>query len=317
MAVLVPTRGMDELTTLAEQVRGYAESALAASTRKAYSQAWGEFTLWCEQYGASSLPASPEALAAYLAHLAESLKVSTIQKKLSAISQAHQVAEVDNPAHSKLVRLTMKGIRNAKGIRPEQKAAAVTSDIQAMVQALPDNLLGVRDKALLLVGFAGAFRRSELVALDVEDLEWRADGLAILLKSSKTDQEAEGHTKGIHYGHGETCPVRALQAWLEEADITSGPVFRAVNRHGQVQPGRLSDRTVARVVKRTAEAAGLDPDRYSGHSLRAGLATSAAAAGAQERDIMKQTGHKSVQMVRRYIRDGELFKDNVSGLVGL
>jgi site-specific recombinase XerD len=317
MANIVPAH-LVELTNLTEQVKGYAESALADSTRRAYKQAWQEFTLWCEQYGASPLPASPETLAAYLAHLAESLKVSTIQKKLSAISQAHQVAEVDNPAHSKLVRLTMKGMRNAKGTHPEQKAAAVTSDIQAMVNALPDNLLGVRDKALLLVGFAGAFRRSELVSIDVEDLEWRADGLAILLKRSKTDQEGEGTTKGIQYGRNiETCPVRALQAWLEASDITSGPVFRAVNRHGKVQPGRLSDRTVARAVKRAAEAASLDPDRYSGHSLRAGLATSAAAAGAQERDIMRQTGHKSVQMVRRYIRDGELFRDNVSGLVGL
>ena len=186
-----------------------------------------------------------------------------------------------------------------------------------MVATLPDNLLGLRDRALLLIGFAGAFRRSELVSLDVEDVEECAEGLRVTLRRSKTDQEGAGEVKGIPYGRKlETCPVRALRAWLEAAGITAGPIFRSVNRHGQVQPGRLSDKAVALVVKRAAEAAGFDATRYAGHSLRTGLTTSAAAAGVQERDIMRQTGHRSVNMVRRYIREGELFRSNAAAQVG-
>lgn len=317
MEAIIP-QTQHEFTTMKEQVEEYVKAALSDSTLKAYRTAWNEFISWCEQHEQNPLPASPQTVASYLATIAQTQKASTIQKKLTAISQAHQAANVENPTESKLVRVEMRGIRRLKGTRPNQKAAAVTSDLLAMVNTLPDNLLGLRDRALLLVGFAGAFRRSELVSLDVEDLVFRPDGVEIILRRSKTDQEAQGTKKGIHYGrNSETCPVKALKAWLEAAGIMSGPVFRGVNRHSQVQSERLNDKTVARVVKKAAEAAGLDPACYSGHSLRAGLATSAAMAGAQERDIMKQTGHRSVQMVRRYIRDGEIFRNNVSGMVGL
>jgi integrase len=186
-----------------------------------------------------------------------------------------------------------------------------------MVAALPDGLLGVRDRALLLVGFAGAFRRSELVSLDRPDLEFTKDGLTVMLRRSKSDQEGQGRKVGIPYGSNpETCPVRALQAWLEAAAITDGPVFRGVTRHGKVQ-GRLSGYAVALIVKRYAAVGGLDPSRYAGHSLRAGLATAAAIGGASERSIMNQTGHKSITMVRRYIRDGNLFRENAAAKTGL
>jgi integrase len=194
----------------------------------------------------------------------------------------------------------------------------LTDDIRAMVSATDSGLIGLRDRALILLGFAGAFRRSELVGLNVEDCAFGKDGLTITLRRSKTDQEEAGRKVGIPYGSNpETCPVRNLQEWIEQAGIASGPLFRPVNRHGQIHAGRLSGIDVARVVKKLAERAGLDPGQYAGHSLRSGHATSAAIGGASERSIMNQTGHRSVQMVRRYIRDGSLFRENSGGKLGL
>lgn len=204
------------------------------------------------------------------------------------------------------------------GTAPRVKAPATTVEIRAMVETLPDGLLGIRDRALILLGFAGAFRRSELVGLDVADQDVTRDGAVVTLRRSKTDQEGQGRKVGIPYGSTPaTCPVRALQGWLEASGIAEGPLFRHVDRYGRMHEGRLSDRAVALVVKRLASRAGLDPASYSGHSLRAGLATSAAAAGVSERAIMNQTGHRSPMMVRRYIRDGQLFRENAASAVGL
>jgi integrase len=179
-----------------------------------------------------------------------------------------------------------------------------------MVAATDAGLISARDRALILLGFAGAFRRSELVGLDAEDCTFGRDGLTITLRRSKTDQDSAGRKIGIPYGaNPETCPVRVVQSWIEQAGITTGPLFQSINRHGRIQPGRLSGIDVARVVKKLAERAGLDPAKFAGHSLRAGHATSAAIAGASERSIMNQAGHRSVQMVRRYIRDGSFFRE--------
>ena len=253
--------------------------------------------------------------------LAERCKTSTLQRRLAALSQAHQAAGQtahEVPTKHATVRAVMSGIRRTKGTAQRGKAAAVTAVVRAMVEGAPDRLLGLRDRALLLLGFSGAFRRSELVALDVEDLEFTGDGLVVTQRRGKTDQEGEGRKIGIPFGgRPDTCPVRAVREWLDAAAVVFGPVFRSVNRHSQVQPGRLSDKAVAIVVKRHAPSAGLDPARYAGHSLRAGLATAAAAAGASERSIMNQTGHRSVPMVRKYIRDGQLFRENAAATVGL
>ena len=187
-----------------------------------------------------------------------------------------------------------------------------------MVNAADAGLIGVRDRALILLGFAGAFRRSELVGFDAEDCTFGKDGLTVALRRSKTDQTGEGRKIGIPFGSWpETCPIRTLKLWMEQAAITMGPLFRSINRHGQVQTRRLSGIDVARVVKKLAERAGLDPAKFAGHSLRAGHATSAAMAGASERSIMNQTGHRSVQMMRRYIRDASLFRENSAGKLGL
>ena len=216
------------------------------------------------------------------------------------------------------MRATLKGIRRTLGTATEQKAPTLTDDIRAMVDATDAGLIGARDRALILLGFAGAFRRSELVSLDIEDCTFGKDGLTVTLRRSKTDQDGAGRKIGIPYGSNpETCPVRTIQAWTEQAGIAAGPLFRSINRHGQVQAGRLSPVDVARVVKKLALRAGLDPAKYAGHSLRAGHATSAAIAGASERSIMNQAGHRSVQMVQRYIRDGSLFRENSAGKLGL
>jgi integrase len=211
----------------------------------------------------------------------------------------------------------MKGIRRTLGTAPAQKSPTLTGEIRAMIAATDEGLIGQRDRGLILLGFSGAFRRSELVALEVRDLDFTRDGLIVLLRRSKTDQEGTGRRVAVRYGaRPDTCPVRTLQSWLELAAITTGPVFRAINRHGQVRAG-LTPQSVALIVKRLCQRAGLDPAQYAGHSLRAGHATSAAINGASECSIMAQTGHRSVQMVRRYIRDGSLFRENSAGKLGL
>lgn len=307
------------LDSVIEQAKEYVAHSKADNTLRAYRSDWRSFEDWCNGQGAHALPAAPEVVALYLTFLAgQGIKSSTIQRRVTAISQAHQAAGVDNPTRHQAVKAVMAGIRRVHGTRQEGKAPALTDDIRAMLDTLPQNLLGLRDRALLLVGFAGALRRSELVGLDVANVEQTKQGLVVTLYRSKTDQEGAGRKVGVPYGSNpDTCPVRAFQGWLEASGITSGPLFRSVNRHGQLQAGRLSDKAVALVVKRAAEAAGLDATRYAGHSLRAGLATAAAAAGVSERAIMNQTGHRSVNMVRRYIREGSLFRENAAAGVGL
>jgi site-specific recombinase XerD len=301
-----------------EQAREFARHSKAANTLRGYRSDWREFCQWCEGHGLSPIPALPDTVAAYIAECAGRLKVGSVERRLNAIAEAHKAIGCDSPTGAGIVRATLKGIRRTLGTAPEQKAAALTGDIIAMVTATDPGLIGVRDSALVLLGFAGAFRRSELVALDVADLEFGRDGLKVTLRRSKTDQEGQGRKVGIPYGaNPETCPVRSIQAWLEQAEIASGPVFRSINRHGQLQSARLSGTDVARIVKELAQHAGLEPAKYAGHSLRAGHATSAAIAGASEHSIMNQTGHRSVQMVRRYIRDGNLFRENSAGKLGL
>jgi integrase len=301
------------------QVRAYVRASKADNTLRGYQIDWRDFCAWCEsRSGVCPLPAAPDAVAAYIAECAGHLKPGSIQRRLNAIAEAHKAAGAETPTHAAIVRNTLKGIRRTLGTAPAQKAAALTDDIRAMVDATDAGLIGARDRALLLLGFAGAFRRSELVGLDVEDCAFGKDGLTVTLRRSKVDQEGQGRKIGIPYGSNpETCPVRTVQAWLEAAAVTAGLLFRSINRHGQVQAGHLSGIDVARVTKKLAARTGLDPAKYAGHSLRAGHATAAAIAGASERSIMKQTGHKSVQMVRRYIREGNLFRDNSAGKLGL
>jgi site-specific recombinase XerD len=301
-----------------DRVRQYIRASKAESTLRGYQSDWRQFCGWCEEHGQCPLPATPETVAAYIAECAGHLKAGSIQRRLNAIAEAHKATGAESPTRHTTVINTMKGIRRTLGTAPVQKAAALTEDIKAMIAATDQGLIGARDRALILLGFAGAFRRSELVGFDVEDCGFGRDGLTVTLRKSKTDQTGEGRKIGIPYGSNpDTCPVRVLHEWLDQADISTGPLFRSINRHGKVQARRLGGIDVARVLKKLAKRAGLDPAKYAGHSLRAGHATSAAIAGASERSIMAQTGHRSVQMVRRYIRDGSLFRENSAGKLGL
>jgi integrase len=303
---------------LPEQVRQYIKASKAANTLRGYQSDWRHFCAWCEGYNQYPLPASPETVAVYIAECAEHLKVGSIQRRLNAIAEAHKATGLESPTRHATVTNTMKGIRRLKGTAPTQKTPTLTDDVRAMLDTTDVGIIGARDRALILLGFAGAFRRSELVGFDAEDCAFGKDGLTVTLRKSKTDQTGAGRKIGIPYGSNpDTCPVRTIQSWLELAAIITGPLFRSINRHGQVQRGRLSGIDVARVVKKLVKRAGLDAAKFAGHSLRSGHATSAAIAGASERSIMAQTGHRSVQMVRRYIRDGNLFRENSAGNLGL
>jgi site-specific recombinase XerD len=313
----VPTTSPTGLTTLGELVdkaRTFAASAKSPATRKAYRMDWSAFEAWCQDAGLTALPASPATVATYATYMIdEGLAVSTVQRAMVSISQGHKMARHRSPTSDAIVLETLKGIRRQLGTAQRRKRPLLPTQIRTMLDLLPESLLGVRDRAILLLGFAGGFRRSELVGLDVSDIEFTEDGMVVTVKKSKTDQEGKGRRVGIPYGTSpSTCPARCTKAWIDAASITSGPVFRPVGRWGHVAEQRLADRAVARVVQRYAQAVGFDAGRFGGHSLRAGLATAAARAGRSERSIMNQTGHRSVTMVRKYIREGSLFTENAA-----
>ena len=316
---LVSQPSSSALAPAAQRAQEYFRAAQAENTRRAYASDWKHFSAWCRAAGQGSLPAAPETVVLYLSTLAETAKAGTLTRRISAISQAHQAADLETPTAHLMVRKLMAGIRRRKGTAQTGKRPLATADLRALCAPLDSRrILDVRDRALLLAGFAGAFRRSELVGLDVTDLEFNRDGLIVNVRRSKTDQEGQGRRVGIPYGSSPaTCPVRALEAWLAVLGADDGPLFRAVNRHGQLAGRRLTAQSVALVIKRLAARAGMEAGDLAGHSLRAGLATAAAAAGVPERAIMAQTGHRSLGTLRKYIREGSLFLDNAAAKVGL
>jgi site-specific recombinase XerD len=303
-----------------EAAQGYASQAKAENTLRAYKNDWADFTAYCAERSLSSLPAEPETVAVYLSALAkQGKKAATLARRLSAISAAHLAEKLENPASLKhyAVKQVWDGIKRTTGTAQTRKQPVLTEKLRALVPLTPATLTGFRDRAILLLGFAAALRRSELVALAVEDIQYVLQGVDLTIRRSKTDQEGAGETIGIWKGReAATCPVTALQAWLEASGITAGPIFRPMTKHQTLRKGALTGHAVARIVKHYAQAAGFQGD-FSGHSLRAGLATQAAKSGANERDIMRHTRHKSVTTLRKYIREGERYANNVSGSVGL
>jgi len=303
-------------------VRGYQEASKALATTRAYASDWRRFEAWCADRAVSALPATAETVARYLVGAAEGgYKAATITRWAASISEAHHAAGHATPTASLEVRACLRGIRRTRGTVGRQ-AAPITLPVLRKMLAHASRRNGelrvLRDRALLLVGFAAGLRRSELVALDIEDLEETAEGLILTVRRSKTDQDSRGRRLGILRGHRhDTDPVGALRAWLTAAAIVSGPIFRPIDLlTGELGSGRLSDDQVARVVQGCARRARLPhPERYSGHSLRAGMATSAAAAGAAEASIMAQGGWRSATVARRYIRDGQVFR--VAAALGL
>jgi site-specific recombinase XerD len=306
------------LAEIADRASEFIQQSKSKNTIRAYRADWAHFESWCQSHGQCSLPATADTVALYVTDLSATHKPATITRRLSSISQAHQIACVTTPTGSAKVRLVMAGIRRTLGTAQEAKTPVLVDDLKRMIARLPEGLIGIRDRALLLIGFAGGFRRSELTALDHDAVEITRDGLVVTIRRSKTDQEGEGRKIGVPYGSNPaTCPVRSFQTWLESSGITEGPLFRPIDRHGKMAATRLSGAAVGEIVKKYVEAVGLDASHFAGHSLRSGLATSAAAAGASERSIMNQTGHRSEKMVRRYIKDGSLFRENAAAGLGL
>ncbi len=304
---------------LLASARNYAAAAKSERTRRTYRSLWQGFVGWCETNALAALPALPSTVALYLTARADSgRKVATLDLDLAAISQAHKMAGYETPRSSAEVKAVVQGIRRVKGVAQTKKAPVLVTDLRRMVARLPTGILGARDRALLLVGFAGAFRRSELAYLEVGDVTFGGNGLEVILRRSKTDQEGEGQRVGVPYGSdAATCPVRALRAWLDRGEISEGQIFRNITRHGKIGAA-LTPHSVARVVKRAAKASGLDPKNFAGHSLRSGLVTSAVRAGKNDRVIMKQTRHRSVAVMRGYVRDAEsLFEENAASGIGL
>jgi integrase len=304
---------------LVEAAERYAAHARAPNTRKAYLSDLRIFTAWCSEHRVAPLPAAPDTIALYLTDRArQGAKVSTISRTLVAISQGHLLAGHPSPRVLPVVREVMKGIRRQLGTDKRQAKPLLPTELRELLAVLPASLIGLRDRALLMVGFAGALRRSELVALNVEDLAFEADGIKVTLRRSKTDQEGRGRLVGITFGaHPESCPVLSMRGWLDAAAITEGPVFRTVTRHGRLGTERLNDRSVVKIIKRRCHEAGLDPSGFSGHSLRAGLVTAAAKARKSIASIRKTTGHRSVAMVEEYVRLAGVFDDNAFSGLGL
>jgi site-specific recombinase XerD len=288
----------------------FAKASKSAATRRAYQADAADFAIWCEHHGVESLPAGVDTVAAYLASLAGSgLKASTITRRCAGIRYVHRLAGLETPTNNESLKAVLAGIRRSIGTAVTRKAPATAETIRAIVADMPDDLRGLRDRALLLLGFAGALRRSELVALDVEDLEETTEGLLVHIRQSKSDQEGAGDFVSIPHG-SRLRPVAGVKAWLEAAGITEGPIFRQIKKGGSVTLGRLSDRSVAQIVKGRAEAAGFDPAIFSGHSLRAGFVTSALHHGADILRVMDVTRHREVSTLKTYDRRAKAFKQH-------
>lgn len=297
-------------TTIAERVERFVRDSLAENTRRAYRSDLDAYTAW-----GGITPSSPEMVASYIAYNADMLAVATLQRRLASISKAHAVFSLPNPVSAELVKATMRGIRRAN-TRPRQEAKPLLKgDLFLVLDAMGSSTKDVRDRALLLIGFAGGFRRSELVGLDAVDIASVRQGVIVTLRRSKTDQLGIGRQIGIPFGRTRHCPVRALEQWLAVSGIETGSVFRPVSHACVIADERLSGEAVSLIVKERVAAVGIDPAGYSGHSLRAGFATSAVMAGASTWKIRAQTGHASDAMLSRYVRSGELFTDNASGML--
>lgn len=291
------------------EIDRYIQASLSDNTRRAYQSDLAHFIAW-----GGTIPATPETICQYLVDQVGVLSPATLNRRVISIGRAHTSQSLETPTKSDLVKATLRGIRRTVGTSQRQVAPAVKELLMAMVDKL-DGVKGVRDRALLLVGFAGAFRRSELVALDFMDIEFAEQGLVVNIVRSKTDQEGQGRKVAIPFARGATCPVKSLKAWLAISGISVGPIFRPVTRHGRIIPVALSTQAVAEIVKQRVRAIGLDHTKYSGHSLRAGLVTSAAQVGVSSWKIRQQTGHKSDAMLQRYIRDSQIFIDNAVGAI--
>ena len=279
------------------------KNSKSKNTLRAYQSDYNDFSLFCSKNGFQAMPTQPKILALYITHLASYSKYSTLKRRLASISIIHKTKGHYIDTKHPIIVENLMGIKRTNGSNQKGKKPLLISDLKLLINAIDEskekNIRKIRDKALVLIGFAGGFRRSELVDIEYEDIEFVEEGVKIFVKRSKTDQSGEGMTKAIPYFDNiNFCPVKALNKWVVEAEIKEGKIFN------------ISDKSVALIIKKYANYAGLDSHRYAGHSLRSGFATSTAESGAEERNIMAMTGHKSTEMVRRYIKEANLFKNN-------
>ena len=305
-----------DISALKEETLLNLKSSKANNTVRAYKSDFTDFSLFCAQNGFKSLPSEPKIVSLYLTHLSvKDAKISTLKRRLVSIGVIHKLKGYYlDTKHPSIIENIM-GIKRRKGSVQKSKKPILINYLKQIINVIDEldkkEIKKLRDRSIILIGFSGGFRRNEIVSLDYDDLDFVPEGLKINLRRSKTDQFGEGFTKALPYFDSSVyCPVVSLKKWLDVSKIASGPLFRKFVKGSKLSENRLTDQTVALLIKEYLRLAGIDSKNYSGHSLRSGFATSAAESGVEERSIMAMTGHKSTEMVRRYIKEANLFKNN-------
>jgi len=306
-----------DLKALEEETLLNLQSSKAMNTIRAYKSDFDDFCLFCVQNGFKSLPTEPKIVSIYLTHLSSrDVKISTLKRRLVSIGVIHKLKGHYLDSKHPIIIENIMGIKRRKGSIQKGKKPLLINNLKALINVIDkynydEELKRLRDRSIILMGFSGGFRRNEIVSIDYDDLDFVNEGLKINLKRSKTDQFGEGLTKALPYfDNTQYCPVLSLKNWIKISNINSGPIFRRFSKGCKLSNNRLTDQTVALLIKKYLKLAGINNKEYSGHSLRSGFATSAAEAGVEERSIMAMTGHKSSEMVRRYIKEANLFKNN-------
>ena len=305
-----------DIKALQEETLVNLQNSKANNTVRAYKSDFKNFGLFCAQNGFKSLPSEPKIVSLYITHLSsKGIKMSTLKRRLVSIGVIHKLKGHYLDTKHPVIIENIMGIKRRKGSIQKGKKPLLINNLKKIINAIDENntenIKKFRDRSIILMGFSGGFRRNEIVSLDYDDLDFVTEGLKISIKRSKTDQFGEGSVKGLPYfDNTKYCPVLSLKNWIEISKIRSGPLFRRFSKGTKLSEKRLTDQTVALLIKKYLKIAGIDSKNYSGHSLRSGFATSAAEAGVEERNIMSMTGHKSPEMVRRYIKEANIFKNN-------
>ncbi len=305
-----------DVKVLHEETLNNLKNSKANNTIRAYRSDFKDFGTFCVKNGLKSLPSEPKAVSLYLTQLSiKDAKMSTLRRRLVSIGMIHKLKGHYLDTKHPVIIENLMGISRKKGNYQRGKKPILINQLKAIINVIDngknEEIKKARDKTIILIGFAGGFRRAELVAIDYEDLEFVSEGVKIIIRRSKTDQFGEGMIKGLPYFSNQTyCPVLNLKKWLDISNIKAGPIFRKFNKGFSLSNKRLTDQSVALLLKDYLTIGGIENKNYSGHSLRSGFATASAESGADERSIMAMTGHKTTQMVRRYIKEANLFKNN-------
>ena len=304
-----------DLKKLHEDTLNNLKLSKANNTLRAYKSDFKDFGVFCAKHGFNSIPTEPKIVSLYLTHLSAKSKISTLRRRLVSIGVVHKLKGHYLDTKHPVIIENLMGIKRKKGSIQTGKKPILINHLKQIINVIDEQKIEkikkLRNRTLILVGFGGGFRRTELISLDYEDLDFVEEGVKITLRRSKTDQFGEGMIKGLPYFSNEKyCPVRSLRNWLTLSKIKTGSIFRRLAKGSTITSHRLTDQSVVLIIKDCLKLAGIESQNYSGHSLRSGFATVAAESGADERSIMAMTGHKTTQMVRRYIREANIFKNN-------